>query len=74
MVVVLLQTPVSVSLAGGVPIALVVSLHLLLPVLCCFYCIVLLWEIIIDPVLDLLVAVGGACSDLSECVRTLCVV
>lgn len=56
MVAVLLQTPVSVSLAGEDPTAPVVSFHLLLPVLGPFQCVVLYFGwIITDPVLGLLV-------------------
>lgn len=54
-VVVLLRTPVSVSLAGEDPTAPVVSFHLLLPVSCSFRGLVLSFgQIIINSVLGLL--------------------
>lgn len=54
MVVVLLQTPVSVSLAGEDPTAPVVSFHLLLPVSCSLHSVVFSFgQIIIDPMVGL---------------------
>lgn len=59
-VVVLLRTPVSVSLAGEDPTAPVVSFHLLLSVLCSFHGVVLSFGwITIDPVLGLLLSGQG---------------
>lgn len=67
MVVVLLQTPVSVSLAGEDPTAPVVSFHLLLPILCSFQCVVpSLGQIITDPVLGFLLSGQGVCFELSS--------
>lgn len=60
-VVVLLQTPVSVSLAGEDPTAPVVSFHLPLPVSSSFHSVVLSFgQITIDPVLGLLLSGQGA--------------